>query len=483
MSIQYFSTRFCCLLALFALSQEILAAQSIILTNPSFEEQTYFADEPVLEDFTHFIDIPGYINPDSNPGTSFNPSSITGWDYTGAGLYGINNDLTAYPFADNGKLPDNKSVAFMQAPGALTQNVSGLDTSKQYWLQFYVNSRSSATAEIGSAGIPNGRVLFNGDEFAPAVPIPAIEATGVRDSEWNFINFPFTPAVVSGDLTFEFTSVDPSPVGGGTDGTLLLDAVSLIQRDPGEIVIQNPSFEASGLGVPFPGYHDIAGWDGGGNVGTQPNSDGTSPFADNGLTPDGNNVAFIQIDNSLSQTIDGFTAGSEYEISFSYNARGGNAPHLNVTLGAETILDTDVSSVEAADNHTVDYLLHTSTFIAAGESELLTFAQTLPTDSGDNTVLLDNVSIRLVGGEFVPGDFNQDGFVDGLDLTQWQGDFGVDNGSDADGDGDSDGNDFLIWQRNMTGTPMVAAVPEPPAWVLLLGAWGLLAGLGSSKRG
>ncbi len=248
---------------------------------------------------------------------------------------------------------------------------------------------------------------------------------------------------------------------------------------PIEIILTNPSFEASGLGVPFPGYQaNIAGWDGLGGLGTQPNSDGSSPFADNGLTPDGNNVAFMQIDRSLSQTIDGFTVGAEYEISFSYNARGGNAPHLNVTLGVETILDTDVSSVEAGGSHTVPYLLHTSTFTAANESELLTFAQTLPIDAGDNSVLLDNVSIRLVGGAFTPGDFNQDGFVDGLDLTQWQGDFGVGDGSDADGDGDSDGNDFLIWQQNLTGAPVAAAVPEPSSFaLLLLSALGLFAGM------
>ena len=39
------------------------------------------------------------------------------------------------------------------------------------------------------------------------------------------------------------------------------------------------------------------------------------------------------------------------------------------------------------------------------------------------------------------------GPVDGDDLAQWQADFGLNGGSDADGDGDSDGRDFLTWQR------------------------------------
>jgi hypothetical protein len=68
------------------------------------------------------------------------------------------------------------------------------------------------------------------------------------------------------------------------------------------------------------------------------------------------------------------------------------------------------------------------------------------------------------------GDFNNDQIVDGADLAQWTGDFGVDDGSDADNDGDSDGGDFLVWQRNFgTGVPAVpanASIPEPATWIL-----------------
>ncbi len=69
------------------------------------------------------------------------------------------------------------------------------------------------------------------------------------------------------------------------------------------------------------------------------------------------------------------------------------------------------------------------------------------------------------------GDFNGDGSVDSEDLAQWLGDYGTNGFSDADGDGDSDGFDFLQWQLNVgTTAPLtaaVAAVPEPPTWLLL----------------
>jgi hypothetical protein len=74
---------------------------------------------------------------------------------------------------------------------------------------------------------------------------------------------------------------------------------------------------------------------------------------------------------------------------------------------------------------------------------------------------------------------NGNGFVNGADLAQWRGDFGIDAGSNADADGDSDGNDFLIWQRNLgVGTPPSAAaasaVPEPAACLMVLMAGAVL---------
>jgi hypothetical protein len=52
-----------------------------------------------------------------------------------------------------------------------------------------------------------------------------------------------------------------------------------------------------------------------------------------------------------------------------------------------------------------------------------------------------------------PTDFNNNGSVNGGDLTTWRGAYGVNNNGDADGDGDSDGNDFLAWQRELGMPP------------------------------
>ena len=99
---------------------------------------------------------------------------------------------------------------------------------------------------------------------------------------------------------------------------------------------------------------------------------------------------------------------------------------------------------------------------------------------GDATIYLDTVSHNPDGAlaaTLISGDFDGDGDVDGDDLTQWQGDYGVNADSDADGDGDSDGFDFLVWQQNYMGSsPLAAAsaVPEPSTVILLVVGFTLL---------
>jgi hypothetical protein len=69
-------------------------------------------------------------------------------------------------------------------------------------------------------------------------------------------------------------------------------------------------------------------------------------------------------------------------------------------------------------------------------------------------------------------DFNFDGDVDADDLVLWQSSYGVNGSADADGDGDSDGRDFLVWQRQVEQSALLAAastsVPEPNTMITML---------------
>lgn len=100
---------------------------------------------------------------------------------------------------------------------------------------------------------------------------------------------------------------------------------------------------------------------------------------------------------------------------------------------------------------------------------------------------------RINTNEFVPGDFNGDAAVDGLDLGVWENGFGSIGASlrtsgDADADNDVDGADFLVWQRNVgysslnTATASSAAVPEPTSAALaLMGAIAVVASCATRK--
>jgi hypothetical protein len=93
------------------------------------------------------------------------------------------------------------------------------------------------------------------------------------------------------------------------------------------------------------------------------------------------------------------------------------------------------------------------------------------------------VQLMVVNAPIYSADFDLDGDVDGDDLTQWEGDFGVNDLSDADNDGDSDGADFLAWQQQLGSVPAVpagAAVPEPAASTLV--AIGILGGVLGRRR-
>lgn len=137
------------------------ADQSVIVANPSFQEQEF----PVW---------PGYLGQVSEDGNATNPEAITGWT-TLSGATGVNPITTrdpntgeitelSYPFYDNGLIPDNNGLLFMQNPGTVTQTLSGFEPGKPYWLQFYVNARSSngSQASPGDSGIPNASVFFDG---------------------------------------------------------------------------------------------------------------------------------------------------------------------------------------------------------------------------------------------------------------------------------------------------------------------------------
>ncbi len=310
---------------------------------------------------------------DSTPAASgVGYGEIPGW--VGGPSTGMN--AAGQPFADNGLIPDRKQVALVQGASFLTQEVRGLIPGKNYWLQFFYNVRNccpEGEARMDLVVSLGGKAVAN---------IAAIEPVG-EAQPYHFHHVSFVAEAANLPLEFRTT-----PVG---DATLLVDGVTVVQRDPGQVVVRNPSFEASGSVFPFPGYFDaVAGWEVGGG-GRGANIDGVGPFSDNGRANAGDLVLFMQGAGSfVAQNLTGLTEGRTYLVAFLMNARaccGGEDSGLRVTFNDEVIHEEFFQPVGAAN----PYYVRQATFTASGTEGVLRF--TGDNAGGDHTVLMDNVMV------------------------------------------------------------------------------------------
>ncbi|MEJ6720090.1 MAG: lamin tail domain-containing protein [Akkermansiaceae bacterium] len=151
------------------------------------------------------------------------------------------------------------------------------------------------------------------------------------------------------DLEFDDSGWQP---GSGTFATAL---------------IQNASFEAETFSV-SPGYVSgngaITAWGTlenglpGGDTRIGINTPGSlDPFANNGMGPAGNNVAFIRGGlRSLAQDINGLTPGERYLLSYRENGRSPTTPVGSATLGGiEVVPQHNVAAVDSLDVFTQPY--------------------------------------------------------------------------------------------------------------------------------
>jgi hypothetical protein len=88
--------------------------------------------------------------------------------------------------------------------------------------------------------------------------------------------------------------------------------------------------------------------------------------------------------------------------------------------------------------------------------------------------------------DLLEGDFDRDGLVDSADLALWQATYGdsVAAGAyaDANANGVIDGQDFLIWQRNVTAPTLGQMIVPEPATCLTGALMSLACCLVSKRR-
>jgi hypothetical protein len=171
------------------------------------------------------------------------------------------------PFHDNSVVPDRAQIAFLQGTSAISQLLTGLEPGKNHWLQVRYNARNCCGGET-----PDMTVSIDGTALGTEA---AIQPSG---GVYYFRNFEFVPTMDTALL-----EISTKPNAGG-DSTLLIDAVTVIQRDAGNVVSRTPASKpaaSSRSPAPSPDQR-ISGWQGEGTFGLNLSGD---PFADNGITP------------------------------------------------------------------------------------------------------------------------------------------------------------------------------------------------------
>ena len=308
---------------------------------------------------------------------------VDDWVNTG-GQGGVNE--AGGPFHNNGTpIPDGRRVGFHQGGGTIYQDITGLTAGKRYWLQFRYDARQGSDLDLG---IKFSTITQGGGMDETLDTILKVKPASATGSPFYLRTVPFTPDLDSGTLTFD--------VAVRGDSTVLLDGVTIVQRDEGNFVVVNPSFESSGVvykgassaGTDWPG---INGW---AKVGVAGVDDGTGGQADNGLIPEQALVAFISDAGSLAQTLSPLVVGDDYQVSFAYNAQSGTTPHLQLLVNGTAVWEKDVVAVGGAK----PYPRQTVTFKAAAASTEIAFKNT----STGATVLLDDVKVVGKAGSQLP---------------------------------------------------------------------------------
>ena len=235
--------------------------------------------------------------------------------------------------------------------------------------------------------------------IAGGVPAPAYQwrhnGQNITDATEATLVIPSVSAADAGDYDVVISN---------TEGT----TTSAVAQVTVGIALANPSFEVDNFAI-YPGYisdnGDITGWttDPSSLVGLNP-AEG-SPFADNGTPPDGNNVAFIQSPGYLSTLMPGLTVGTTYKIALRANSRTTQTPYLRVQVDDGTARQEILAVAVQAVSGTCPYWYVGCEFTATAEEETLILANDA---TGDNTLLVDDVSVAPSSGKWKITQWNTD---------------------------------------------------------------------------
>jgi hypothetical protein len=336
--------------------------------SPANSDSTAFIDEVAIAPVVDTVLDGGFEQPALATNTLVTDPSGLPWQFSGTAGVASNGNSTE---AQNA--PAGTQVGFLQETGSMSQTVY-LDAGT-YQLSFL--------AAQGTANLTNYEeieVLVDGAQYGTIEPVNTTYATCQSS----------TFAVAAGAHTIELLGADP--LGG--DSTAFIDQVSIAPAN----AISDGSFETPALDT---GTYQFAptgsSWQFSGGAGVASNA---SAFTSgNPNAPDGTQVAILEGDGSMSQSVD-LLAGS-YNISFQAAQCATNAQ----TQGQQIQVLVDDKQVGLITPLGTSYgLYETTNFTVTGGTHTIQFTSTNP-QGGENTALIDLVSLTASQDQITDGGF------------------------------------------------------------------------------
>lgn len=289
-----------------------------------------------------------------SPATSsytFNPTDSF-WSFVGSA--GVTANGSGYT-AGNPSAPSGSQVAFLQSSSAISQTLTALTPGALYALTF------SAAQRQNWGGAQTWNVLIDGKTIASYSPARTATTYSSYTASFSATSFSHTLAFV-GTTT--------------SDNTVFIDDVKVEPKS--NLGFETPVTDNS-IANPTGGS-----WTFTGSSGIAANFSGFTWM--NPAAPEGKQVAYLQANGSMTQTIGGLTAGENYTIAFSAAQRSGwgGAQTWNVAVNG-----TVIASFAPAQSATA-YTEYIAQFTATSTNQTISF---VGTTSGDNTIFIDNIRV------------------------------------------------------------------------------------------
>lgn len=325
--------------------------------------------------------------------------------------------VTIYSVAWEDASVPNRWATFSVGNDYLTLNQDQFYNNSGIRISYRYTADASGTVTVKFSPLVPANLSFHVYGFANREAVSRFVAPSITGQPKDTIvspDLPVTLNVIASGVplpTYQWR-FNGGVIADATDAALVLPAVTAANAGGYDVVVSNragvvtsavarltvglpmtnPSFELDAFFV-WPGYVSgngpITGWASLPNHGINP-ADG-SPFADNGITPHGVQVAFMQGDGALSQTVSGFTVGAQYYVHYYENGRVGGTsyPALEVKIGGVTVVKPHSIAPVGGGSY---YEISSEAFVATATDMELAFIKSNPA-GGDSTALVDNVAI------------------------------------------------------------------------------------------